>query len=66
MPTLKLIPHLSNAELKERPSITAGKPEFARWQILYLIKVVGIESAEIIAPMVNLSRPGVYKNCGRV
>lgn len=58
--------HLSDAALKKKPSITTGKPEFAQWQILYLIQVEGTESAENIAPMANLSRPGVYKNYGRV
>lgn len=39
----------------------AGKPEFSRWQILYLIQVAGIGSAETIAPLVNLSKQSIYK-----
>ncbi|MBO9618994.1 MAG: winged helix-turn-helix domain-containing protein [Niabella sp.] len=61
MRTLKVINHLNDAALKEKLSITAGKPEFSRWQILYLIQVAGIESAETIAPLVNLSKQSIYK-----
>ena len=61
MRTLKLVNHLSDVELKEKLSISAGKPEFSRWQILYLIQVGKIQSAETIAPLVNLSKPSIYK-----
>lgn len=61
MRTLKLVNHLSDAGLKEKLSISAGKPEFSRWQILYLIQVGKIQSAETIAPLVNLSKPSIYK-----
>lgn len=61
MRTLKLIPHLNDSELKAKLSLMAGKPEFSRWQILYLVQVAGIGSAETIAPLVNLSKSSVYK-----
>lgn len=61
MRTLKLVNHLSDVQLKERLSQTSGKPEFFRWQILYLIQVAGIQSADTISPLVNLSKPSIYK-----
>lgn len=61
MRTLKLVSHLSDSQLKEKLSITAGNRDFVRWQILYLIQVAGIQLAETIAPLVNLSRPSIYK-----
>lgn len=61
MRTLKLTDHLSDAELRNRLSASSGKPEFPRWQILYMIQVGKIHSAEIIAPVVNLSKPSIYK-----
>lgn len=61
MRTLQLVNHLSDAQLKEKLSSTAGKPEFNRWQILYLIQVGKLRSAAIISPLVNLSKPSIYK-----
>lgn len=61
MRTQQLKNHLSDTELKERIRQSAGQPEFPRWQILYLIQVGNIHSADVIAPLVNLSKPSVYK-----
>jgi transposase len=61
MRTLQLVNHLTDAQLKEKLSATAGKPEFSRWQILYLIQVGKLRSATIISPLVNLSKPSIYK-----
>ncbi|MBX3239923.1 MAG: winged helix-turn-helix domain-containing protein [Chitinophagaceae bacterium] len=61
MRNLKLVNHLSDVELKEKLSVSSGKPEFSRWQILYLIQVAKIQSADTIAPLVNLSKPSIYK-----
>jgi len=61
MRTLQLVNHLTDAQLKEKLSATAGKPEFSRWQILYLIQVGKLHSATIISPLVNLSKPSIYK-----
>jgi len=61
MRTLKLVSHLSDNDLKKQLSIATGKPEFSRWQILYLVQVGKITSATTIAPLVNLSTQSVYK-----
>jgi len=61
MRTLKLINHLSDIELKKKLSASVGNPEFSRWQILYLVQVGKISSADTIAPLVNLSKPSIYK-----
>lgn len=61
MRTLKLVDHLSDFQLKERLSQSSGKPEFTRWQILYLIQVTGIGSADLICPLVNLTKHSIYK-----
>jgi transposase len=61
MRTLELVNHLSDAQLKEQLGVTAGKPEFSRWQILYMVQVAGIHSAGVISPLVNLSKSSIYK-----
>ena len=61
MRTLELVNHLTDAQLKERLEIAAGKPEFSRWQILYMVQVAGIHSAAVISPLVNLSISSIYK-----
>jgi transposase len=61
MRTLKLVSHLSDVQLKAKLSAMAGSAEFTRWQILYLIQVAGIHSADTIAPLVNLSKASIYK-----
>jgi transposase len=61
MRTLKVENHLSDEQLKEKLSSSKGKPEFSRWQILYLIQVGSIHSADTISPLVSLSKPSIYK-----
>ncbi len=61
MRTLELVNHLTDAQLKEKLGSSAGKPEFSRWQILYMVQVAGIHSAAVISPVVNLSRSSIYK-----
>lgn len=61
MRTLELVNHLTDAQLKEQLGAAAGKPEFGRWQILYMVQVAGIHSATVISPLVNLSRSSIYK-----
>jgi transposase len=61
MRLLQLVNHLTDAQLKERLSLSIGKPEFSRWQILYMVQVGKIHSAAIITPVVNLSKPSIYK-----
>ena len=61
MRTLQLVNHLSDDQLKQHLWLAKGKPEFPRWQILYLVQVGHLNSANIIAPIVNLSKPSIYK-----
>lgn len=61
MRTLQLINHLTDVELKEKLSSSNGRPEFSRWQILYMVQVGKIHSAAVISPLVNLSKPSIYK-----
>jgi transposase len=61
MRTLKLVNHLSDTQLKQKLSESSAKPEFTRWQILYLVQVGRIVSADTIAPLINLSKPSIYK-----
>jgi transposase len=61
MRTLQLTKHLSDAELKQKLEGANGSPEFSRWQILYMVQVGKIDSAQVISPLVNLSRPSIYK-----
>lgn len=61
MRTLKLVNHLSDAQLKQKLLESSAKLEYTRWQILYLVQVGKIVSADTIAPLVNLSKPGIYK-----
>jgi len=61
MRTLQLVNHLNDDQLKQHLSLSKGKPEFSRWQILYLVQVGHLNSADIIAPIVNLSKSSIYK-----
>ena len=61
MRTLQLATHLTDIQLKARLTAAKDKPEFSRWQILYMVQVGHMHSAEIISPLVNLSKPSIYK-----
>ena len=61
MRTVQLTSHLTNEQLIEKLSFTRGSPDFSRWQILYLIQVAKQSSADIISPLVGLSKPSIYK-----
>ncbi|MBI1766916.1 MAG: winged helix-turn-helix domain-containing protein [Bacteroidetes bacterium] len=61
MRTLELVSHLTDTQLKEQLAAASNKPEFSRWQILYMVQVAGIHSAAVISPLVNLSRSSIYK-----
>lgn len=60
MRQLQLANHLSDAELTEQLQSSRGKPEFTRWQILYMVQVGRLTAAELIAPLVSLSKPSIY------
>ena len=61
MRTLALVNHLTDGQLKEHLGTASGKPEFNRWQILYMVQVAGIHSAAVISPLVSLSKSSIYK-----
>lgn len=61
MRTLQLRDHLTNDQLIEKFSSSRGTSDFTRWQILYLVQVAKQVSADIISPLVGLSKPSIYK-----
>ena len=61
MRTLQLRDHLSNDQLIEKLSFSRGTSDFTRWKILYLVQVAKQVSADIISPLVGLSKPSIYK-----
>jgi len=61
MRTLQLRDHLTNDQLIEKLSSSRGTSDFTRWQILYLVQVAKQVSADIISPLVGLSKPSIYK-----
>jgi transposase len=61
MRRLHLAGHLSNEELINHLSLSRNTAVFSRWQILYLVQVGHIHSAELISPLVGLSHPSIYK-----
>lgn len=61
MRTLQLRSHLTNEQLIEKLSSSRGTPDFTRWQIFYLIQIARQSSADIISPLVGLSKPSIYK-----
>ena len=61
MRSLQVVPHLSNVIVQKKLSDSRGTPSHSRWQIIYLIQTGNIHSAELIAPLVNLSVHSIYK-----
>ena len=61
MRSLQLNPHSSNADLKKRLLNSHGTIDCSRWQLLYLIQVGNQHSADVLAPIVDLSVHSVYK-----
>jgi transposase len=61
MRRLQISSHLTNSQLIEKLTSSRGSPDFNRWQILYLIQVARQTSADIISPLVGLSKPSIYK-----
>lgn len=61
MRSLQLISHLTSSEIKEKLSQSRESLTHSRWQIIYLIQVGNIHSAELLAPLVNLSIHSIYK-----
>ena len=61
MRSLQVVAHFSNADLQKNLSLSRDSPGHSRWQIIYLIQVGKMSSAELIAPLVNLSVHSIYK-----
>jgi transposase len=61
MRSLQVIHHLSNSKVSSNLSDSRGTLSHSRWQIIYLIQVGNIHSAELLAPLVNLSVHSIYK-----
>ncbi len=61
MRSLEVFAHLTNAAIQSKLSETRNTPSHNRWQIIYLIQVGNMHSAELIAPLVNLSVHSIYK-----
>jgi transposase len=61
MRSLQLSNHLTKSEVQTRLSNSRGTPSHSRWQIIYLIQLGNIRSAELLAPLVNLSVHSIYK-----
>ena len=58
---LQLSDHLTNAEIQTKLSESTDKATRSRWQIVYLIQVTKINTAALLAPVVNLSVHSIYK-----
>lgn len=61
MRSLQLVSHLTDSEIKEKLSKNRKDLTYSRWQIIYLIQVGKMSSAEVLAPIVNLSVHSIYK-----
>ena len=61
MRLLQVATHLTNATVQTKLSDSRNTSSHSRWQIIYLIQVGNLHSAELIAPLVNLSVHSIYK-----
>ena len=61
MRSLQLVSHLTDLEIIEKLSQNREDLTYSRWQIIYLIQVGKMSSAEVLAPIVNLSVHSIYK-----
>ena len=61
MRSLQVFPHCSNSTLQKKLSDSRGSSSHSRWQIIYLIQIGNMHSADLIAPLVNLSVHSIYK-----
>jgi transposase len=61
MRSLKVVTHLASTEVKSMLASSRGTPSHNRWQIIYLIQIGNIHSADLLAPLVNLSVHSIYK-----
>ena len=61
MRSLQVVAHFTNAGVQSKLSESRNTMSHSRWQIIYLIQVGNMHSAELIAPLVNLSLHSIYK-----
>jgi transposase len=61
MRLLQVAAHFSNAVIQTKLSESRNTLSHNRWQIIYLIQIGNLRSAEVIAPLVNLSVHSIYK-----
>lgn len=61
MRSLQVAGHFTNIELQGRLLQSRGTASHTRWQIIYLIQVGNMHSAELVSPVVNLSVHSIYK-----
>jgi transposase len=61
MRSLQLTNHLNNKEVQNNLQDSRGSTSHCRWQIIYLIQIGNVHSAELLAPLVNLSIHSIYK-----
>lgn len=61
MRSLQVVNHYTNSELHAKLSLASGSLNHTRWQIIYLIQVGNLTSAEVLSPVVNLSVHSIYK-----
>ncbi len=61
MRSLQVTDHLNNTEVQKNLLESRGTAGHCRWQILYLIQIGNIHSAELLSPLVDLSVHSIYK-----
>jgi transposase len=61
MRSLQVVGHFTDAQLKGKLSESHGSLSHTRWQLIYLIQIGNIHSAELLLPVINLSVHSIYK-----
>ena len=61
MRSLQVAGHFTDTQLRTKLSAARGSLSHSRWQIIYLIQVGNMHSAEVLSPVVNLSVHSIYK-----
>jgi len=61
MKLLVIQQHLTDKQLLKHLSDAKGSVDFARWQMLYLIQVIGLNNAEQVGTAVGVSKHTVYQ-----
>ncbi|MEP6747351.1 MAG: winged helix-turn-helix domain-containing protein [Bacteroidota bacterium] len=61
MRSLQVAAYFSNADVQRKLLLSRETASHSRWQIIYLIQIGKINSAGLVAPLVNLSIHSIYK-----